>query len=335
MSNSKISALTSATTPLAGTETLPIVQSSATKQVSVANLTAGRAISASSATLSSLTSGRVTYATTSGLLTDSANLQFNGTTLGVAVTPNSTWSGYKAIQFGDNGSVANSGGTSLFGWNVYYDGSYKYLQTGQSSMMLISPSGAGGFAWYTAGSGSAGTAITFTQQMGLDSSGNATLNTGNLVQGTAAKGVNFTANTHATGMTSKLLNDYEEGTWTPSGLLSSPGTSSTSNVVATYTKVGRLVTVACSFNFTLGTGSGNFSITGLPFTANSALVYTAFAQGCENIGALTKNIVGYINPSNTNFYLILQPQGTGASAQLTSGEMAATSTIRISASYAT
>ena len=45
MSNSKISALTSATTPLAGTETLPVVQSSTTKQVSVANLTAGRAVS--------------------------------------------------------------------------------------------------------------------------------------------------------------------------------------------------------------------------------------------------------------------------------------------------
>jgi hypothetical protein len=46
MANSKISALTSATTPLAGTETLPIVQSSTTKQVSVANLTAGRIFSA-------------------------------------------------------------------------------------------------------------------------------------------------------------------------------------------------------------------------------------------------------------------------------------------------
>jgi hypothetical protein len=45
MANSKISALTSATTPLAGTETLPVVQSSTTKQVSVANLTAGRAVS--------------------------------------------------------------------------------------------------------------------------------------------------------------------------------------------------------------------------------------------------------------------------------------------------
>jgi len=52
MSNSKISALTGATTPLSGTEVLPIVQSSTTKQVSVANLTAGRAISATSVTAS-------------------------------------------------------------------------------------------------------------------------------------------------------------------------------------------------------------------------------------------------------------------------------------------
>jgi len=51
MANSKISALTSATTPLAGTETLPIVQSSATKQVSVANLTVGRSVSMADATL--------------------------------------------------------------------------------------------------------------------------------------------------------------------------------------------------------------------------------------------------------------------------------------------
>jgi hypothetical protein len=48
MSNSKISALTFATTPLAGTETLPIVQSSTTKQVSVSGLTSGRSVSASS-----------------------------------------------------------------------------------------------------------------------------------------------------------------------------------------------------------------------------------------------------------------------------------------------
>jgi hypothetical protein len=51
MADLKISALTASTTPLAGTEVLPIVQSSTTKQVSVANLTAGRAISATQITL--------------------------------------------------------------------------------------------------------------------------------------------------------------------------------------------------------------------------------------------------------------------------------------------
>ena len=52
MADQKISALTGATTPLAGTEVLPIVQGSATKQVSVANLTAGRAVSVASLTAS-------------------------------------------------------------------------------------------------------------------------------------------------------------------------------------------------------------------------------------------------------------------------------------------
>ena len=51
MADLKISQLTGATTPLSGTEVLPIVQSGTTKQVSVADLTAGRDVAAKSATL--------------------------------------------------------------------------------------------------------------------------------------------------------------------------------------------------------------------------------------------------------------------------------------------
>ena len=51
MADTKISALPASTTPLAGTEVLPIVQGGVTRQVSVANLTAGRAISATELTL--------------------------------------------------------------------------------------------------------------------------------------------------------------------------------------------------------------------------------------------------------------------------------------------
>ena len=52
MADKKISALTGAATPLAGTEVLPIVQSGATVKVAVSDLTAGRAISATQLTLS-------------------------------------------------------------------------------------------------------------------------------------------------------------------------------------------------------------------------------------------------------------------------------------------
>jgi hypothetical protein len=52
MADKKISALDSATTPLAGTEVLPIVQGGSTVKVAVSNLTAGRAVSGSSLTAS-------------------------------------------------------------------------------------------------------------------------------------------------------------------------------------------------------------------------------------------------------------------------------------------
>jgi len=51
MANAKITALPVAITPLAGTEVLPIVQSGVTDQVSVANLTAGRAVATGNLTV--------------------------------------------------------------------------------------------------------------------------------------------------------------------------------------------------------------------------------------------------------------------------------------------
>jgi hypothetical protein len=57
MADVKISALPAATTPLAGTEVLPIVQSGTTDQVSVANLTAGRTVNGAAFTASGTVSG--------------------------------------------------------------------------------------------------------------------------------------------------------------------------------------------------------------------------------------------------------------------------------------
>ena len=64
MADKKISALTASTTPLAGTEVLPIVQSGATVKVAVSDLTAGRAISATQITL---TTGNVIVANGQGI----------------------------------------------------------------------------------------------------------------------------------------------------------------------------------------------------------------------------------------------------------------------------
>ena len=85
MADVKISALPASTTPLAGTEVLPIVQSSTTKQVSVADLTAGRAVSALSLT-STTTLGVTGTSTLSGnaiiSVTDNTNAALRITQLG-------------------------------------------------------------------------------------------------------------------------------------------------------------------------------------------------------------------------------------------------------------
>jgi len=83
-------------------------------------------------------------------------------------------------------------------------------------------------------------------------------------------GIDFSANGNAGGMTSELLDDYEEGTFTP--VIRNSTTSGTimgiSSAVANYTKIGNIVTVVLTFtrNDTQSL-SGNLIITGLPFTA--------------------------------------------------------------------
>jgi len=184
MADVKISALPASTTPLAGTEVLPIVQSSTTKQVSVANLTAGRAISASSLTLTTplsvanggtgITSFGAGVATALGNNTNSASgicVQDASGNLGLGVTP-SAWGGGKAFEVGGSGSgLWWYGSTSLYNtMNCRFDGtSWKYGATGQASLYLQS---AGQHIWNTAASGTAGSAISFTQALTLTAATN-------------------------------------------------------------------------------------------------------------------------------------------------------------------
>ena len=131
--------------------------------------------------------------------------------------------------------------------------------------------------------------------------GDATLSTGNITQGTAAKGLNFTANTPAAGMTSQLLNWYEEGTWTP--VLSTTGTAPTISGYAAqtgrYTRVGNLVTVSCYIRATVtAIGTGDVQVTGLPFTVN-ANTFNGPSLGIYNILAVL-GAYRYGSPSSTS-----------------------------------
>jgi hypothetical protein len=94
-------------------------------------------------------------------------------------------------------------------------------------------------------------------------SGDQTIVNGNLVIGTAGKGIDFSA-TAGTG-TSELLSDYEEGDWTPGY---AAWTTSPTTTFARYTKIGRQVTVTLLAQN--GVNSAGQAITGLPFTSGTS-----------------------------------------------------------------
>lgn len=112
MADVKISNLPASTTPLAGSEVLPIVQGGATKKVSVDNLTAGKAVSALSVTATNLkTSSTTAYLDISGTTAAAA-----GTDANIDVNINAKGSGvaYLNQRWGVNQSgalVASAGNT--------------------------------------------------------------------------------------------------------------------------------------------------------------------------------------------------------------------------------
>jgi len=357
MANSKISALTSATTPLAGTETLPVVQSSTTKQVSVANLTAGRTVSALSLTSTNDSSiNGVNVGKGAGSVA-------SNTSLGVsALAGNSTGSRMTAVGYrsmvGATGNYNAAFGSNTFesltsGTNGTAIGDYALQQTTGSFNTAI---GNGSGYLITSGSKNTILGIYSGNQNGLNittssnyvvlSDGDGTPRayhngtdwvypTGNLVPGTAAKGVNFTANTPAAGKTSQLLNWYEEGTWTM-GLSFGGGTTGITYVVNTgrYIRIGKSVTVTGLLILSSkGSSTGAVKITGLPFSIGAG-------NESQSAGAIRLG-----NSTFTGQYAFTGSIGTttidgqvdngvtGTAASLTNTNFANNSLIQISYTY--
>ena len=126
------------------------------------------------------------------------------------------------------------------------------------------------------------------------------ISAGNLLFGTASKGV-YLGVTSATA--SNLLDDYEEGTWTPS--ITRSGTAMTSQNLAaeaSYRKVGSLVHIQFDIEITAIGSGGNESafISGLPFTSASSAGRGQIFIGY--FGGMAKNVIRLgadINPGST------------------------------------
>ena len=311
MSDVKISNLPASTTPLAGSEVLPVVQGGVTKKVSVDNLTAGKAISTAGVTDTSLTASKPVFTDANKKLTSSGTLATDqgGTGTSTSFTAGSVvFAGASGVYsqnnsnfFWDNTNARLGIGSASPSVKLYVranltagtSNSIRFLDDGAAATStnnnsygygfnastgeLSTTAGNGGFhTWYTAN----------TEKVRIFNSGGVSIGnttdpgasnlsvSGNVVIATSGKGIDFSA-TAGTG-TSELLADYEEGTWTPT--LTTSGTNFTSvtyeNRVGTYTKIGNLVTVTGRFYtsaVTIGSASGNVQIGGLPFSTTSAV----------------------------------------------------------------
>ena len=177
----------------------------------------------------------------------------------------------------------------------------------------------------------------------IDSSGNATLNSGNLVIGTAGKGIDFSAQTtsSASGATpstgaNEVLDHYEVGTFEPAIALSTPSNSTCTEKKGTYCRIGDFVSVHGRCRFTKNSGSGNLvSITGLPFTSLTLSGYQS-AGSSASIGAGKSGHVERLrldSGSDTIAYSFAPQSNSTSGASITASDMDTDFYVRFSLQY--
>ncbi len=128
-----------------------------------------------------------------------------------------------------------------------------------------------------------------------------TASTGGVIIGTAGQGIDFSVNTSAAGMTSEILNDYEQGTWTPTGhdITYAAGTA------GNYTKIGNVVICTFSIVFPTTASTSAARIYGLPFASavNSAATFGSYTSGYNGALYPANSHITLVNTTGTAFIL--------------------------------
>ena len=140
-------------------------------------------------------------------------------------------------------------------------------------------------AFYTANAAASGT----EKQFYINSNGL------NIVAG---KGVNFSAYATSGNPSSNSLDDYEEGTYTPTDA-SGAGLSLTHNFTATYTKIGRMVYVQFDTSYP-STSSSAAAAMSLPFVLGTGVNYGSGVVGWTDKG---KPLFIHINVSGFAYFM--------------------------------
>jgi|8_EtaG_2_1085327.scaffolds.fasta_scaffold04454_3 hypothetical protein len=257
------------------------------------------------AVLTGSTNNTITTVTAANTIQGEANLTFDGTTLNVAT--GGLTAGQKVTiagsgnAAGDDLTINNWGNADgeywVIGTNITSNAGGSTAKTNDTnrSAAILLDGRIGRMVLSTSQSGTSTTTDTHT----WDREGNYTL-TGNVVVANG-KGIDFSANSNAAGMTSELLDGYEEGVWTPTFFIGgNQATYSTGGQQGRYTKIGRLI--YCQFMVDLATkGSGGsssaVSIAGLPFTStndsgdrmNGVVTYLGAFTGLDTGGIVLYN----------------------------------------------
>jgi hypothetical protein len=176
-----------------------------------------------------------------------------------------------------------------------------------------------------------GTSVTSFQ---INASTDAATFAGNVIIGTAGKGIDFSATSDGTGtMTSELLDDYEEGSWTP--VLATPTGSCTMGYQqGNYTKVGNRVTFQTFFSTSsLNGATGGLRIEGLPYTSGTEYCAVNCGYGSDLATVTGQALAGYMTNANTKFNLAVWDYAGGISI-LDAAEWSANGSAMYSGSYA-
>ena len=167
--------------------------------------------------------------------------------------------------------------------------------------------------------------------------GDVTLSTGNLVIGTSGKGIDFSATSSGSGtMTSELLADYEEGTFTPTLTFGGASTGITydADTNGIYTKIGNVVSFSLRVGLTSkGSASGAAVINGLPFTAAASPASASVPSTFFNIGiTFTGTIQLYVSAGASNAS-ITEATAIGGFAAITNTNFSNTSIFLVAGTY--